>query len=290
LAVQSVIRAKVTEKSVVVDGVAKEELHSESSAEATVQLRNLAFREYADVPKAGQVSVLASITREDYRRMLAGLQLKAFHPENGVMIGLRYQDIGGLHKLLDASQVAQNAAPDLPQYADKGKATIGPAPGYLMLPVLEGHWRDFNAAFGWLHQNVGIYALDLADSQLYRNSTMTLNGFLYEAGWDLTFWDRRLQTYLPLRLQAEYLELRSEGSAASAIYPAWLYSATAGLGARFWANEKIALDGAVLWAVALNQAQFLGDKGPLRLAPGQDAPAVGLDGLQLKLDLRYSGF
>lgn len=289
LSVQSVIRAKVTEKTVLVDGVAKEELRSESSAEATVQLRNLAYREYADLPKPGQVTVVASITREDYRRMLAGLQLKAFHPENGVMAGLRYKSFAGFKALLDASQAAQAAAPDLPQFNDKGKATVGPA-GPFLLPMVELHHHDLYAGFGWLHQNVGIYAYDEAQSKLFRNSNYTLNGFLYEAGWDWTFWDRRLQCYLPLRLQAAYLELRSESATQGVLYPAWCYAATAGLGARFWANEKLALDGSVSWALPLNQAQLMGDKGPLRLQPGQDAPAISADGLEMKLNLRYSGF
>lgn len=285
LAVQARIRSRVSQTITVSGGRSVESVQAESSSESDVNLRNIGYREYRGLPGPGQVTVLAFITKEDYRRMLAGLQQRAFHPENGVMLGVRFKDLAGLRGLLEASQAAQSAAPDLPQYANKGKATVGPAPAYLF-PMIEAHWRDLYAGVGWHHNTLGVYAFDAAADQVYRHSQHTLNAFLYELGWDWAPWDRRLQPYFPLRLQAAHVELQSSSKSRSVSYPAWLYSATAGLGLRFWANEKVALEGAGLWSLPLNRAELSG----LRLSPGKDAPAIDLGGFELLLRVRYSGF
>ncbi len=289
LNVQSVIRSKFSEKISVVGGKTVEEFTSESSAESKVALRNLAYREYVDYPSEGQVTVLAFITKSDYRRMLAGLDLRVFHPENGVSLDVVYREFEGLNKLLDASAKAQAAATPNPTYNNLGKATIGPFSPYPTLG-LEAHWFELYADFSYTHGDIGLFDYDWAQSKDYHNSVHSLNIFQFGLGWDYIPKEWRLQPFFPLRVKSAWMELRSDSASASAQYTAWLFGASVGAGLRFWVNDKFSLEAVSAWDQGLNQAELSGSQGPILLGIGERAPAVDMSGYEMTLRIRYSGF
>jgi hypothetical protein len=63
---------------------ASETVRSEASSSSDLKLENVQTRDFQDFPKPGQVTVLAWISKEDYRRQKAGKGVVVYRPENGI--------------------------------------------------------------------------------------------------------------------------------------------------------------------------------------------------------------
>src|SRR5258708_6643732 len=72
------------------NGKVTEELKSESKSHADVALENVKYMEFKDFPEKGQMTVLASLSKEDYRRQLAGKKVSVYLPENSLRFGAGY--------------------------------------------------------------------------------------------------------------------------------------------------------------------------------------------------------
>jgi hypothetical protein len=80
------VKSDTSEKIESKDGKVREEIKSESVSHADVALENVKYMEFKDFPEEGQVTVLASLEKEDYRRQLAGKAVAVYAPEWGVKI------------------------------------------------------------------------------------------------------------------------------------------------------------------------------------------------------------
>jgi hypothetical protein len=69
-------------------GKITEDISSESTSHEDVALENVKYMVFKEFPESGQIAVLASLSKEDYRRQLAGKGVKIYLPEWGIKVAV----------------------------------------------------------------------------------------------------------------------------------------------------------------------------------------------------------
>jgi hypothetical protein len=189
------------------DGKISEDLKSQTQSQADVSIENIKYMEFTDFPETGQMTVLATVSKEDYRRQLAGKGVKVYHLESGLRIG------GGLRQSLDLGKLTRN-----------GTQEAGDA---LTAGNLDFFWRNFFAGF-----QVGYLAMP--DSRSVTASTVgkAVSYYGLRLGYDWAPWAWRVQPFVPLQLGYGYWDMDP--------YFAQTCDVATGLGLRYWANDTIA--------------------------------------------------
>jgi hypothetical protein len=248
------VRVQVTsdsaEKTVSKDGKVSEELQSQSQSHADVALENVKTMEFKDFPNAGQVTVLASLNKEDYRRQLAGKAVKVYRPE----LGFRISGVVAL--------------PDTADLHEDQQSHPGGDPAGIGLDVV---WRSFY--FGYQIQFDQYGPADKIPKS-YTISALNL-------GYDWVPWAWRVQPFVPVQLQYAYWDM--DPSFAQTV------EAGAGLGLRFWANDSIAFQVQGLWNQGLWGGAVYQSGGNALTVNGHDAH-VAMTGPQLGAGITWSGF
>jgi hypothetical protein len=216
------VRVQVTsdssEKTESKDGKVTEELKSASQSHADVALENVKYMEFKDFPDQGQVTVLASLNKEDYRRQLAGKAIPLYRPKYGLRLNFSEfvptQDpngnfTNGLHSLgLDLQWMDWVAG--LSSYGSNGGQE-----GYMILAELGYDWTPWASRF-----------------QLYVPLRLK-GGFVQE--YD----------------SSNNNPGDAGGSGGANAY----YAAAGGLGLRFWPNDSLSVDLNAMWVQGLNTAK-----------------------------------
>jgi hypothetical protein len=201
---------------------AEERISSQSRSVSVVQLANVRTRTFTDRPHAGELTVLAYITRADYRRLLGGRLDDSPHGALTVMLG---------------GQSYVNAV-DLGQALGIGET----APNFL-LPGFEVAFGPWSAGFSAFSYRLSGGAWDPKEL-VYSPGPSVWHGNLQfmraSAGYDWRLGKARLQPYVPLRLECQWLNISEYVSKT-------LPGGSAGVGMRYWLNNHAALDLRGIW-------------------------------------------
>jgi hypothetical protein len=249
------------------DGKSTEELKDQTSSLADLKLDNLKYVELNDYPEKDQVTVLASLNKEDYRRQLAGRAVKVYLPENGISFNFGGLWMSSLKPAMSASN-AQNPTylvgnPGL--YSD---ASDGHSPVLFGLDLI---WQRWVAELNFSDIQVLSDPLvpDQGPSHPYTVPQPTdLKLLLVAFGYDWTPYAWRLQPYVPLRVEYDLWDLSPSSS--------YTLGVSGGLGLRYWVNDAVAL-------------QFLG-RWHQGLVAGQIPEAVTGNGFEATASLVLSTF
>jgi hypothetical protein len=208
-------------------GKSSEAMSSDSSSRADVALENVKFLELDDFPSADQVTVLASISKEDYRRQLAGKSSPVYRPETGVRVFY-----GGFYPSWatdEASGSGFNSGP-------VSTSTYG----------AEVFWRSWVLGLGYTDTEFGFNGWTEAQggsaSQAW-SGQVAITSLRAQFGYDWTPWAWRVQPYVPLRLEVgevtQTVTNVYEGPAAATRV---LVGPVIGLGLRYWPFDAVAFD------------------------------------------------
>lgn len=275
-AIQVRIRSEISETSSSGKGGSSEELSAKSSSLTDVVLENVHSEDFLNFPKEGRITVLAWVSKEDYRRQLAGQKVPVYHHQWGFKVGTGPMRIGSVGDLMDS--VKDYISP----IGIRG--TVDKSPIAFPLAVELG-WRGW--ALGLQSWSLQIDTYDFGNSSGTTTSSpnrhdYSFNALLFQVGYDVAPWSWRLQPYAPLRLEAAMVNFGP--------YNANLAAATAGLGLRFWATDSLAIEAAGSYRVGLNSSTLVSRSGEeLKLGSGA-IPTISMTGFQGQAGLRWSGF
>jgi hypothetical protein len=272
-AIQVRIRSEISESSSNGKAGSSEELSAKSSSIADLILENVHDEDFLSFPKEDRVTVLAWISKEDYRRQLAGHQVPVYRHQNGFALGLGMRVPTCLTPLRDSTKNAPLAG-----------LTFSPQMGDLVAYSLELGWRGWTLVAQSATRHLDYVAYHdgtHGEAVGYEGLTNNFDLLAFELGYDVTPWAWRLQPYLPLRAEAAQIGVGNRGS--------WVSGAAAGLGLRWWFTDALALEARGLYHQGLSQAVLSDGTANLRVTPGQDV-TVDLNGTEYGLAVRWSGF
>lgn len=273
-----------------------------AKSSSDIQLENVSLKTFKDQPEEGDVLVVAYLSKENYRRQLAGKNAPLYRPENGVRLGMDWIFITWMNPLDYEDELHQKAVPDNSMTFLR-----------LFEPSLDFVWNNFTAGFSMavggdqfsILRTYNPSASNPALVYLVRPLNVDLN-LMVKLGYDWTPLNWKLQPFVPLRLEYSYLRLAlgsggvldSNGNPiqyGATRYSAGLFGASAGLGLRYWANDNTALEAAGIASLGFNTATLADADGrPLRFArPGPlyvAESSASLTGLQFRVGLLWSGF
>jgi hypothetical protein len=248
--VQVRVHSETTENLESKNGKMDEDIKSRSQSQADIVLDNVKTMEFKGMPDQGSVTVLASLSKEDYRRQLAGKGVKVYLPELGLRIGgiLSFPSTDDLHG-------------DQPHHPGGDPAG----------PELDFIWRSFYLGYQIQFDQYG------APGQMPKSYTISA----INLGYDWTPWAWRVQPFVPLQIQYAYWDMDPSF--------AQTFEASAGLGLRLWANDSVAFQIQGTWNQGLWGGGIYQSGGNLLAVNGHDAQ-VAMTGPEWAAGITWSGF
>jgi hypothetical protein len=245
------VTSRTTEKIQLKDGKVSEEIRSEGESKVDLSLENVRYLELADFPEPGKLTVLAHVSKEDYRRQLAGKGVPLYVPENGMRVSAGFSGGGW---------IAENGDPS-------------------PLVGVDFFWRGLALGVEMNEVRMGSQGPFLTSA----NAGLLVRAWTFSFGHDWTPWRWKLQPFIPLRLKYEL--------AAADPYVAHLFGASAGLGLRYWPTDSFSFDVSLRQNMALNRSSLLNGAGAPYNDPKTGSPLlIGLDNMALHVGLLWSGF
>jgi hypothetical protein len=277
-------------------GQASESISSTTQSQASLDIADIKYVELKDFPETGQTTVLASVSKEDYQRQLAGKKKPLYQPQWSLSLGVVESRWGSFHDFTQASR-------------DQRKIYLQSAPAStldesspdlfegLMGYSLELGWRGWVLAFNYFQADMKLWKVHLGSNPA-TGASFTSNYALTrmdgEFGYDWAPFSWRLQPFLPLRLMVSQTQLQSLQTQGH--HQATLYSGNAGLGLRFWVTGELALELSAVDEIPFGSSTLDGDISwnpsdfRLSLSPDVLAPAISMNALDYFFRLRWSGF
>jgi hypothetical protein len=260
------VRISVITSDIIVGGskAAREMLSTKSSSVSLAELVNVKTRTYPAYPGPDDITVLATITKDDYRRLLGGRLDDSPHAALDLFLGGQI-----LTHAQDLSQAMGQGAGSQPRVA---------LPGF---EISFGSWATDFSAFSY-DVNGGTW--DPRELQFTPNSTQPWHGHLQlfrgGFGYNWVLGHSRWQPYVPLRLECQWMSLSEVGNGT---YP----GAAGGIGLRYWFNNNFAIDLRGLWHQGFEGPSAVKDPrdpsgGNLMIFPPQ-VVSMNLDGPELVL-------
>jgi hypothetical protein len=272
-AIQVRVRSEISEQSSQGKEGSSEELSAKSSSIADLVLENVHSEDFIGLPKEGRITVLAWVSKEDYRRQLAGQKVPVYRHQWGFKAGIGPARIDSVAVLMDS--VKDYVSP----IGIRGTVDKSPI---AFAPMVELGWQGWALGLQSWGLQIDTYDYSGSNGGGPGRHDYSFNALLFQAGYDITPWAWRLQPYAPLRLEGASVSLGP--------YSTFLSSATAGGGLRFWATDSLAVEAAGSYRFGLNSSTFVDKAGQeLRLGSGA-VPSISLSGFQLLAGLRWSGF
>jgi hypothetical protein len=217
-AIQVRVSSETTEKLSAKDGKASEDVQSETKSKTDLALENIKYAEFTDFPDKGQVTVAATLSKEDYRRQLAGKKVSVYLPEHALKV---------------------RTTMDAPNWL------VGHyQPGLnLGLELMSGPWT-----IGGDWENDSVQSPNSHGLQSPPGSSPNISRFSLSAGYNWTPWAVRFQPYFPVRVHYQWGGMGQ--------LTANLAGASAGLGFRWWPSDTFALDLCGRYVVGFNSIEM----------------------------------
>jgi hypothetical protein len=287
------VKCEVSETVQSKSGKTSEDLSSRSKSEADLSLENIKYVEFRGLPEEGQVTVLASISKEDYRRQLAGKGTKVYLPENGLQFNFGFLAWRSLHSssLANGNGAVDQSSPS----SSPRNAYIASHPGiYNQALGGDGDSYSLGMAFLWRSWSIGVNAtpVGLVNFPTYQGDGSTpaapldiqwasLDILRVSAGYDWTPLAWKLQPFVPLRVDYDIWNMNP--------YFAQTLGVSVGAGLRYWVNDIAALQVLATWHQGLRDGTVYYQGAPVQQAPGQDMSVSG-SALELSASLILSTF
>jgi hypothetical protein len=284
------VRSDTAEKLESKDGKVSEELKTQSSSHADVALENVQYLELKDFPDPGQATVLASLSKEDYRRQLAGKGAKVYIPQYGLRIG------GGTFR----SGMAPMFDNSIPASEQKFLNTLSnssfDSSGAGSTFGLEVLWHGWVAGLDETTYRQSYWKYDAKPGLFggpYDQDSADIYITVFKVGYDWTPLPWRFQPFVPLRL--EYGSWKVDNSdghtfqTTSGQYSADALGLSAGLGCRYWPSDSIALEFNIAWHQGLPASLTDSSGNAFKTYDGSN-PTTSLTGPTAELSILWSSF
>lgn len=236
------------------DGKVSEKILSESKSKTDLELENVKYMEMPDFPEKGQMTVVASLSKEDYRRQLAGKKVSVFLPEHAFKVKTT---LDGPDWLVGHYQPGLNLGLE-----------------YMLGCVVFGAMFEVDRVDA--ANKIGPRQPALGRSSNNSDGVADMNRFEADLGYNWTPWATRYQVFFPFRLQYQ--------RAICGSLAADLFGANAGLAFRFWPTDGFAFELNGRYGAGFNTVELQ------PYAKGYDPLQGNLGGLQIDIGLLWSGF
>lgn len=227
-AIQVRVKSEIKEES---DSAGGETLTAKSESLADVVLEGIRFDEFPDMPQKGKVTVLAWVTKEQYRRTLAGKKPPVWKVEKGLRLSGGTRNIGWVDRLKrDMSVLPPSMANPFPYW----DMTLPKPNGPDLSLGMEFHYRGFVLGFDHTQGTVNGW-LDLkSGAQPSKAGSLNFSLSSLQLGYDWAPLNWRLQPFLPLRWEYQFWQWGSIQERPHGL--------SAGLGLRYWITDFLAVD------------------------------------------------
>lgn len=254
-----------------------QEVEAKSVSSSDLELENIQYRALDDFPKDGQLTVVATLSKLDYDRQMAGLRKNRFRPYWGLMVYyILYEKYVNLDKLLDDESRKGRSGLAFSSTMGSVSGSIDPPQGF----GLQFRYKEWSLGIEKSSGRALIYPYDPATA-LYRWDYTSFDIFGAEAGWDFAPLASRFQPYIPLRLRYFGVSIGEFSGSAPQL--------SAGLGMRYWASESFFFNLAGQWNQGLGEVELTDSGKPFWRSPGRKA-MVDFSGVQCDIGLTWTGF
>jgi hypothetical protein len=267
------IQSEITDK---MEGGAQGVTESTSAltkSQSDLTLANVQTKALRDFPSDGTVTVLAYLSKVQYRRQLAGKSVAIYRPEFGLKVSVWGWALPGIEKIEDSGTI--NGPPTDALVAGNGSGGSGNgssiAPGY----GLEFVWRDFSLGLDYYRKDLALYIYDPSrDRYDVKGDGIEVDSATL--GWQYIPWNWRVQPFIPLGVSVAHVALFQSNAMATA--------ASAGLGVRYWPSDAFSFEISARYYQGLSTAD-------LGVLIRKDQPAsLSLSGPQGRAAIQWSGF
>jgi hypothetical protein len=260
------VRSVTSESQESAGGSVKESVQSRSQSVADLKLDSVKLMELDQFPEAGQVTVLASLSKEDYRRQLAGEGPAVFHPESALRL------LGG--------------------EAFKQDWQIGTDKDFTgFYGGLEVDWHDFMVGFQYGYFTTGTSSYNPSYPAFAQPTPATISQESLQIGYNWTWFNWRLQPYLPMHLEGTDFQWAYPNGSVLGISgnqtkgSGLLFGGVTGLGLRYWIYDGLAVDLTGLFHIPFNSIP-----GPTQIYAPVSNGHFSTESLDVQLGITWSGF
>jgi hypothetical protein len=253
-----------------------EELSSKSKSLSDLVLENIHSEDFVDFPEKGRITVLSYVSKEDYRRQLAGKAVRFYRPEYGLKLAVWGLSLGSFSTIEDSG--TSNGAPV--GYSSNGNNGGGSGSGLTAGFGLEFVWKDFSFGVDQYRKDMSLYVYDPALKN-YSVSSDGLGLWMASLGWQYIPWNTRVQPFFPLGVHI--------AQSSWNMYMAGAAAASVGAGLRYWPSDAFSFEVGFRYLQGFWGNPYLKDGEPLRLRTDQNAD-FNLTGSQTRVAIQWSGF
>jgi hypothetical protein len=271
------VSSEMTDKTQAKDGQVKEEISSESKSRSDLDLEGVKYLELRDYPEAGQMTVLASLSKEDYRRQLAGKATHVYRPEYGIKLEAWGLSLNSFNTIENTGMNAPTNLPLAPGSQTNGStSSTGNTPGIGM----EFVWKDFSLGLDYFSKDMQVYLYQPGPKD-YLAVTDGLSLAMVSLGWQWIPWDWRVQPFVPVGFNGAFSNFNYFQTYGLGVF--------AGVGLRYWPSDSFSIEISWRYLQGLNTSDYEKDGQALHLGPQQDA-SFSLTGQQTRAAIQWSGF
>lgn len=252
---------------------AKEQIQSESSSSADIELEGIQYKYLDEFPKEGQLTVLAFLSKEEYQRQ-SDKRLLGYRPLRGLRLW------GGVIESQSLNDIPMNSPSDGPTLAGTGSKGSGSSAS-----------MSFGGDFYWSSWFVGVGA-SFASKDVFqwqpKLNAYELRGQPWsithvKAGYEWTPWATRVQLVVPMQVEYNFLNWDP--------YFAQSFGVAGGLRLRYWTSDRVAFDVGGLWHQGLSQEDIKGRGGEsLYISRALKAAQFGGTAPELTVGVLWNGF
>jgi hypothetical protein len=259
-------------KSTVTDTMNKDGDKVEAKAESVsdLELQDVQYKVLEGFPKEGQLTVLASLSKEDWLRQ-NDKRLLSFRPLRALRLW------GGMIENFSLS-----ALPKDPPAGPIINASNGSSGGGVTSFGADFYWTSWVFGLGTssVHRNPYIWQPRSAAYEQIDHPAAIVHAKL---GYEWTPWATRFQAVLPLQLEYNYLDWDP--------YFSQSFGVASGLRLRYWSSDRVAFDFGCLWHQGLGQSEFIGRGGDsMVLDPSGKLAYFSANAPELSAGVVWNGF
>lgn len=252
----------------------KEEIKAESSSSADLELEGIQYKTLEGFPEEGKLTVLASLSKEDYQRQ-ADQRVLAYRPLHALRLWGGVIDNARMNQLEESNTGNPKDAPVLSGPSNNGNNQS------IMSFGGDFYWKSFFVGFGASFARSGLY-LYRPDLGGYQLNTSAWSNLMVKLGYEWTPWATRLQPVIPVQVEYDFMNWDPNFAQSLAV--------AGGLRLRYWTSDRVAFDVGGLWHQGLTSSTVSGRGGEaIYYKPGSTLEWNGT-GIEATVGVLWNGF
>lgn len=265
------IVSKTTDTQSMGAGGSQEEVSSQSSSSADLELEGIQYKYLDEYPKEGQLTVLAFLSKEEYQRQ-SDKRLLGYRPERALRLWAGVIEPGSINSLVETNS-GPPAGVNIQMKPLANTSTVALGADFYW------KWLFFGAGLINSTKGVVLYEPKLARWE-DRSNPMSIA--LVRLGAEWTPWAKRLQVSIPV--YGEYANLNWDPLFSQA------YGVAGGVNIRYWATDRVAFDVAPRWHLGLSESDIVDRSGVAQETKPGTRAKFGLGGPELTAAVIWNGF